>query len=268
MFAGLQAPRPLGENSLAGAAREGILQGMVIRRLTFAALFAAALSTKAAEPASSERFERPSDKILRLDYLLSLPEGYADEPERRWPLLVFLHGAGERGDDLSKVAIHGPPKQAAAGEKMPFVLVSPQCPADEWWTEQPVLELIDHLEQTLRVDPDRIYLTGLSMGGYGTWHFATLAPRRFAAIAPICGGGIPYRMRLIPHLPVWAFHGAKDAAVPLEESARLVAALEKAGNKQTKFTVYPEAGHDSWTESYANPQLYEWLLAQTRAGQP
>lgn len=241
---------------------------MVPRRLLLAACVAPALAAVASEPATAERFERPSNEILRLDYLLSLPEGYAKEADKRWPLVVFLHGAGERGTDLAKVAVHGPPKLAAAGERFPFVLVSPQCPEDQWWTEQPVLELIDHLEETLRIDPDRIYLTGLSMGGYGTWHFATLAPPRFAAIAPICGGGIPYRMRLIPHLPVWAFHGAKDVAVPLEESSRLVAALEKAGNQQTKFTVYPEAGHDSWTKSYANPELYQWLLAQRRSAQP
>ncbi len=241
---------------------------MILRRSILLALLSATLPATAAEPATAERFERPIETVLRLDYLLSLPEGYAEDESRRWPLLVFLHGAGERGDDLSKVAVHGPPKLAAAGESLPFVLVSPQCPADQWWTEQPVLELVDHLEETLRIDPDRIYLTGLSMGGYGTWHFATLAPQRFAAIAPICGGGIPYRMRLIPHLPVWAFHGAKDAAVPLEESSRLVAALEKAGNTRAKLTVYPEAGHDSWTESYANPELYEWLLAHSRASHP
>lgn len=215
-----------------------------------------------AEP-TAEIFERPSNEILRLPYLLSLPEGYGANESKPWPLVVFLHGAGERGDQLANVAKHGPPKLAAAGQKFPFILVSPQCPADEWWTEQPVLELIDSLEEKYRVDPSRIYLTGLSMGGYGTWHFATLAPKRFAAVAPICGGGIPYKMRLIPHLPVWAFHGAKDGVVVLDESARLVDALKKAGNTQVKLTVYPEAGHDSWTEAYADPGLYEWLLSHT-----
>lgn len=215
-----------------------------------------------------EVFERPSDEVLRLDYLLTLPADYDQKPGERWPLVVFLHGAGERGDQVDLVAKHGPPKRVAEGAAFPFILASPQCPAEEWWTEQPVLELIDHLERSLRVDSRRVYLTGLSMGGYGTWHFATLAPRRFAAVAPICGGGVPYKMRWIQHLPVWAFHGAKDSVVPLEESARLVEALKKAGNTGTKFTVFPEAGHDSWTAAYADPALYEWLLSHALPAKP
>ncbi len=255
--------RRCGAFSLAGRRRGAILGAMnAAGRLLPLACLALSLPVFAGTPAK-ERFERPSDRILRLDYLLSLPGGYGADAAKRWPLVVFLHGAGERGADLDLVAKHGPPKRAAGGEDFPFILVSPQCPADEWWTEQPVLELIDHLEANYRVDPSRIHLTGLSMGGYGTWHFATLAPRRFASVAPVCGGGVPYKMRWIPHLPVWAFHGAKDAAVPLEESARLVAALEKFGNTQAKLTVYPEAGHDAWTETYANPAFYEWLLSHS-----
>mgnify|MGYP002861091214 CR=1 FL=1 len=215
-----------------------------------------------------EVFEAPSKEVFHLEYLLSLPEGYDQKPDQRWPLVVFLHGAGERGDQVDLVAKHGPPKRAAEGVALPFLLVSPQCPANEWWTEQPVLELIDHLEKTLRVDPSRIYLTGLSMGGYGTWHFATLAPHRFAAIVPICGGGVPYKMRWIQHLPVWVFHGAKDSVVPLEESSRLVEALQKGGNTKTKFTIDPEAGHDSWTKAYADNALYEWLLSQSLPTKP
>jgi predicted peptidase len=233
-----------------------------IRRFLPLVCLANFLPALAAGP-TAEVFERPATGTLRLPYLLSLPDGYDADPEKRWPLVVFLHGAGERGDELANVAKHGPPKHAAAGEKFPFILVSPQCPADEWWTEQPVLELIDSLEEKYRVDPSRIHLTGLSMGGYGTWHFATLAPGRFASVAPICGGGIPYKMRLIPHLPVWAFHGAKDGVVALDESARLVEALKKAGNTKVEFTVYPEAGHDSWTETYANPRFYERLLSHS-----
>src|SRR5210317_514418 len=156
----------------------------------FALFLALPLGTHADQVAS--RFEKKIETTLELDFLLSLPNGYESEEKKKWPLVVFLHGAGERGTELNKVAIHGPPMKAAAGEKFPFILASPQCPGGEWWTEQPVIELIDYLEEKYRVDANRIYLTGLSMGGYGTWHFATLAPEKFAAIAPICGGGIPY----------------------------------------------------------------------------
>jgi len=161
------------------------------------------------------------------------------------------------------VAIHGPPKEAAAGESFPFILASPQCPTGGWWSDEPVPELIDYLEATYRVDKSRIYLTGLSMGGYGTWYFATKQPERFAAIVPVCGGGVPYRVRSLKNMPVWAFHGALDGAVPLEESERLVELLEKMKNEEAKLTVYPEAGHDSWTETYDNPELYKWLLSHS-----
>ncbi|MDF1739201.1 MAG: prolyl oligopeptidase family serine peptidase [Verrucomicrobiales bacterium] len=210
-----------------------------------------------------EQFEVPVTAPEGLKFLLSLPDGYEADKEKAWPLMVFLHGAGERGDNLDLVKVHGPPKRVEAGEKFPFILASPQCPAGSWWSDEPVLELIDHLESTYRVDKTRIYLTGLSMGGYGTWHFATKAPKRFAAIAPVCGGGIPYKMQFIPHLPVWAFHGGQDSVVPLDESARLIKILRKNSNSGAKLTVYPKANHDSWTETYDNPELYKWFLSKS-----
>lgn len=209
-------------------------------------------------------------KELSLHYLIQLPEGY-DESENgsdSWPLIIFLHGAGERGSNLEQLKKHGPPKLIAAGKKFPAIVVSPQCPAESWWPDEPVPELIDHLEKTYRIDADRIYLTGLSMGGYGTWAFASRSPDRFAAIAPICGGGVPYQMRKLTKLPIWVFHGKKDTAVPFDESDRLVEALKKHGNQQVKFTVYPEAGHDSWTAAYDTPELWDWLFAQKRSAAP
>lgn len=213
---------------------------------------------------SEAALDQKITKKLDLEYLLYLPKDYGKDANKQWPLVVFLHGAGERGDDLEKVKIHGPPKLAANGKQFPFILISPQCPKDGWWPSQPIPDLIDEAEKRYAVDPDRIYLTGLSMGGYGTWAFASQQPKRYAAIAPICGGGTPYLMRGLKHLPVWAFHGAKDTAVPLVESERLVEALKRAGNEQVKFTIYPEAGHDSWTASYNNEELYEWLLSHER----
>ncbi len=212
---------------------------------------------------TSEVFEKKISETLHLDYLLSLPDGYQSDTNKKWPLVVFLHGSGERGTDVNLVAKHGPPKLVAEGKQFPFILASPQCPKDSWWSQQPVLELIDFIETKYRVDPSRVYLTGLSMGGYGTWEFACRAPERFAAIVPICGGGVPYRVRSLAQVPVWVFHGGKDTVVPLEESSRLVDVLKKIGNEQVKFTIDPEAGHDSWSKAYADSALYDWLLAQS-----
>lgn len=198
---------------------------------------------------------------VSMEYLLYLPENY--KAEDSWPLVLFLHGAGERGDDLELVKIHGPPKLIAAGQQFPFIVVSPQCPQDRWWEPIELMALLDEVSRKYKVNVDRIYVTGLSMGGFGTWRLAAFAPDRFAAIAPICGGGETYWARRFVHLPVWVFHGAKDKGVPLERSAEMVEALkEKGGNP--KFTVYPEAEHDSWTETYDNPKFYEWLLEQKR----
>lgn len=233
-----------------------------------AASLCALLTTACHAEQKPVSFEKKIEETLKLDFLLSLPKGYEKNDTKKWPLVVFLHGAGERGADLELLKKHGPPKLVDAGKHFPFILASPQCPADEWWTEQPVLELIDHLEEAYQVDSSRIYLTGLSMGGYGTWHFSTMAPDRFAAIAPICGGGVPYKMRWITHLPVWAFHGGKDTVVVPDESERLIAELKKRSNGNAKLTVYPEAGHDSWTQAYDTEGLYEWLLTHSLPQKP
>jgi predicted esterase len=198
-------------------------------------------------------------------YLLYVPPDYAADPARKWPLLLFLHGAGERGDDLEKVKVHGPPRLIAEGQHFPFIVVSPQCPEGEWWLPAQLIDLVEDICSHYRVDPDRIYLTGLSMGGYGTWATAIEYPDRFAAIAPICGGGDPEKADRIRHIPAWVFHGAKDPVVPLAQSEAMVRALEQLG-AEVRFTVYPEATHDSWTETYANPELYEWLLQHPRKG--
>ncbi|MCP4169145.1 MAG: prolyl oligopeptidase family serine peptidase [Fuerstiella sp.] len=200
---------------------------------------------------------------VQLNYLLALPKDYTQQ--KSWPLVLFLHGAGERGDELKLVKKHGPPKLIDNGKAFPFIVVSPQCPKDVWWEPIELTALLDEIIKNNNIDEDRIYVTGLSMGGFGTWRLAAHSPDRFAAIAPICGGGEPYWARRFPHLPTWAFHGAKDRVVPLERSQEMIDAVKKNGGLP-KLTVYPEAGHDSWTETYNNPQLYEWLLAQKRDG--
>lgn len=201
-------------------------------------------------------------------YWISFPDGYAADPAKRWPLLLFLHGAGERGSDLEVVKKHGPPKRVASGTNLPFIVVAPQCPANDWWeSTRQVLTLgalLDEVQAKHRVDPDRVYCTGLSMGGYGTWRLACETPDRFAAVIPICGGGRWFAVGAMKSVPAWVFHGAKDPVVPLAESQKMVDALKKAGGN-VELTVYPEAQHDSWTATYDNPAVYEWLLSHTRA---
>jgi len=199
--------------------------------------------------------------IVEMQYLIYLPRDHAQQES--WPLLLFLHGAGERGKDLELVKKHGPPKLIAGGRDFPMVVVSPQCPADQWWEPGPLAALLDEVVAKQRIDKRRVYVTGLSMGGFGTWALASHAPERFAAIAPICGGGEPFMARRIRDIPAWVFHGAKDSVVPLDRSERMVEALQRAGGN-VQFTVYPDTDHDSWTETYDNPKFYEWLLAQKR----
>lgn len=207
------------------------------------------------------RMEKEIIMKVQLNYLLHLPNGYEKESPQKWPLILFLHGMGERGDDMEKVKVHGIPKIVEQEPGFPFIAVSPQCPADSFWNAEhdAVIALLDEIAANYNVDSNRIYLTGLSMGGYGTWHLASVYPGRFAAIVPICGGGNPERAEALKKTPVWAFHGAKDEAVPLKESEKMVDALRACGGN-AQLTVYPEAKHDSWTETYANPEVYAWLL--------
>ena len=214
--------------------------------------------------AGQESCELERSFTVMMKYLLYLPKDY--DPKESWPLLLFLHGAGERGDNLELVKKHGPPKLIEAGQHFPFIVVSPQCPIKRWWEPFTLAALLDEIVEKHQVDPDRIYVTGLSMGGFGTWSLVAHQPDRFAAAAPICGGGEPIMAKLFRPIPAWVFHGAKDSVVPLERSETMVEAMKQAGG-HVKFTVYPEAGHDSWTETYANPELYQWLL-QHRRGAP
>ena len=222
---------------------------------------AAAKKTKS--PLQERTLKRRVVKQVSLRYLLSLPAGYERAKTRRWPLILFLHGAGERGDDVNKVKVHGPPKVVEQKKDFPFILVSPQCPEGKGWDPEEVIALLDEIQAKYKVDPDRVYLTGLSMGGFGTWETASQHPERFAAIAPICGGGRPFMARRLKPLPTWVFHGEKDNVVPIKRSEEMVEALKQAGG-DVNFTRYPEAGHDSWTETYNNPKLYEWFMQHKR----
>jgi predicted peptidase len=233
---------------------------------------------------------RAVTRVIGYDYLLSLPIGYDAAGAKRWPLLLFLHGSGESGTDVHRVAVNGPPKllrtdlpltadESAAARKLAgnFIVVSPQCP-DEGvaWEDEPLLDLIDQVLARYHADPDRVYLTGLSMGGYGVWSLALHHADRFAAVAPISGGGnlldaLNVEDGTVPHaaalrrLGFWVFHGAKDDVVPVSEATRMVDLLAKGGVKDLKLTINPDRGHDVWNVVYADLHFYDWLLAHRRS---
>ena len=199
-----------------------------------------------------------------LQYLLYLPKEYEPGAEKDWPLLLFLHGAGERGDDLDLVTVHGPPKRIAKepefAEKCPFIVVSPQCLKDHYWSPAQLQLLLDEIIERYQVDEKRIYVTGISMGGFGTWMLTADKPERFAAVAPICGGFDPEQAKKFVNVPVWTFHGDADGAVPVKLTQNMVKAIEDVGGKKVKMTIYPGVNHDSWTQTYINQELYDWFL--------
>jgi pimeloyl-ACP methyl ester carboxylesterase len=197
-------------------------------------------------------------------YLTHVPQDYDADKTKKFPLIIFLHGSGERGNgnvDLLKVT--GFPQYLEAHPEFPAVVVSPQCPYNHDWRPQMVNDLLDDALAKYRVDPDRVYMTGLSMGGYGTWTYATFYPNRLAAMLPICGIGDAKDVERIKGIPVWDFHGEVDDAVPIGPDRLCVEALKAAGGK-VKFTTYPGVGHDSWTQTYNTPEIYTWLFAQAR----
>lgn len=210
-------------------------------------------------------YESKLSKSVKFNYLLSIPEQLHADQTSKWPLLLFLHGAGERGSDLELLKRHGIPKLLEKADDFPCITVSPQCPLDSYWPldAEALNGLLEEIIKNYPVDEERIYLTGLSMGGYGTWQLALTYPHRFAAIAPICGGGIHHIASFIKHIPVWTFHGAKDEVVPISKTEEMVEALRSCGG-DVQFTVYPEAGHDSWTQAYEQSGLIDWLLKQRR----
>ncbi|HUG70263.1 MAG TPA: prolyl oligopeptidase family serine peptidase [Pirellulaceae bacterium] len=216
-----------------------------------------------------------------LPYRLLRPKNY--DASRRYPLVIFYHGAGERGDDNVKQLVHGMNDLASDDvmDKYPCFVIAPQCPDEDQWVDTPwtadahqmpekptepmrlSLELMTSLQSEFSIDEDRLYVTGLSMGGFGVWDAIQRHPHRFAAALPICSGGDPVFAKHIAHIPIWAFHGDADPAVKPKRSQDMVAALKAAGGSP-KYTEYPGVGHNSWTATYANREVYAWLFAQQR----
>lgn len=239
-----------------------------------------ALKASAADP-TPEQWKGPNG--IDIPYRLAVPE--KTEPGKTYPLILFFHGAGERGDDNTKHLKHGIRPILANAAKLgePCFLIAPQCPAQIWWADldqkklrlkdatgpnprlEAVLALVDDFAKTHPVDPKRLYITGISMGGFATWYILGQQPDKFAAALPICGGGdpIPELVSKFKDVPLWTFHGDKDTVVPVEATLDMIAALEKAGGKP-KLTIYPGVQHDSWTQTYADPKPLEWLLSQRK----
>jgi len=208
-----------------------------------------------------QKFHREVKLTYNSDYLLYLPEDYY-KTDNKWPLVMFLNGSGERGADIEAVKRNGPPMLVDAGKKFQFILFCPQCPERIYWENKFLMALLDEIESKYNVDKNREYLTGLSMGGNGTWSLAIEYPEKFAAIAPISANGEPDDACTLKDVPVWVFHGEKDDVVPLKEDADMVDALKKCGG-DVKFTIYQDVGHGAWVQAYNNPELYDWMLSHS-----
>lgn len=211
----------------------------------------------------------------QLPYRLLKPDAY--DARFDYPLVLFLHGAGERGDDNEAQLKHGVPEFASTENraKYPCFLLAPQCPVDERWSDwstekqaaqpswplQSCVVLVRQLQKDYAIDRQRTYVTGLSMGGFGAWDLIRRFPKLFAAAVPVCGGGDPDAAAALATVPIWAFHGARDRAVPVRFSRNMMAAIKKAGG-QPRYTEYANVGHESWVPAYRDAEMFAWLFAQ------
>lgn len=215
----------------------------------------------------AHRFEKEIQltKRVNLQYLLHVPKASNDSTTRKWPLIVFLHGRDLRGDNLERLKVRGIPHLIEDNSDFPFIVLSPQCPSYYIWpfVFDGIMALIEELQTRYPVDVKRIYLTGLSMGGFAAWDLAMEYPDYFAAIAPVCAGGSQERVDVLLHTPVWAFHGAKDEVVPVDQAANIVNRLKQLGG-DAQLTIFPEGGHDISMETYRDSNLYSWFLEHAR----
>ncbi|MFL3008575.1 MAG: prolyl oligopeptidase family serine peptidase [Candidatus Neomarinimicrobiota bacterium] len=211
---------------------------------------------------SSEKFITNLAMQVSLKYHIYFPNNYHDS-DTKFPLVLFLHGAGERGDDLRLVEKHGIPKMINNGINFPFITVAPQCPKFQYWSEpvnvKTLLLLVEEIIKKNKVDIERIYATGLSMGGYGTLAIAKERPDLFSAIIPVCGGLDTTDIERLKDIPIWLFHGAEDKVVPVENS-ELIYDLLKPINPEIKITIYKGINHNSWEMTYNNQNIYDWML--------
>jgi predicted peptidase len=235
----------------------GALCSLILRGLM------AAPDERAAPGQHAYSFSRETTKTVSGSYLLYLPKDY-DKEHKTWPLIVYLHGGSVRGNNVEALKTLGLPSLLERDPSFPFIVLSPQCPQGEIWTDADAfIALLDEVISKFPVDRERIYLTGHSMGGRGTWYFGYKYPERFAAIAPMAGPAtISAWASRLKEMPIWVFHGAKDIDVPLRESEDMVKALAAVGN-EALFTIYPDRDHYI-LDTYENKELYNWFLQHRR----
>ncbi|MCA9230045.1 MAG: dienelactone hydrolase family protein [Planctomycetales bacterium] len=219
----------------------------------------ATMNARAAE--QLDQFEKTVSKQVAAHYLVVTPKEY--DPAKQYPLLIFLHGRGEQGDDPELLKIHGPFKMVEE-LGLDLIIVAPQSPKDERWDIDVLDAFVDDVLEKYPVDRDRVYLTGLSMGGEGAWYLAIRRPDTFAAVAPICGVSAPSKAAALRDVPIWTFHGAKDSTIRVSETTNMVAALKALGGN-VRETIYEDIGHASWKPAYADPEFYRWLLSQSKS---
>lgn len=198
-------------------------------------------------------------KKVKYNYLLHLPEDYGKDPNKKWPVIFYLHGRHASGKNLESLKRYGLPYYLSIGKKIDFIVVSPQCPWNKNWSSDDWFNPVyDEVASKLQVDDSRVYLIGMSMGGYGTWSLANRMPDRFAAISPMCGGADVKWADHLSKIPIWVFHGTADKQIPISNSEVMVKALEKK-NADLIFTRLINQGHDI-SKQFNNDTLYAWLL--------
>ena len=207
---------------------------------------------------SAKKFDKTLTRTAQANYLLYLPKN-AREDGKTWPLMLYLHGGRGRGDDLEKVMWYPVPKMLQQTDTFPFIVITPQCPPGEMWTDTELLmALLDDVTAEYPVDTDRVYLVGYSMGGHGAWYLAYKHPERFAAVAPMSGMSNPWWATRLKEVPIWAFHGGHDDTVPVRETEKMAKALEKQGG-DIKVTIVPDRTHRPPTME-EHERLFDWLL--------
>lgn len=199
-----------------------------------------------------------------LRYLIRYPKDFRENTQ--YPAILLLHGAGSRGTTTEGLRTNPFFQEIDQFPDFPFVVIAPLCHEHTWFEVwERLMALVHHFAGFPYIDETRLYLMGASMGGYGTWQLGMSLPEYFAAMVPICGGGMAWNAGRLVNIPVWAFHGAKDPTIPLEESQKMVDAVNAAGGN-AKLTIYPENGHNAWGDTYSNPEVYRWMLQHRSKG--